>query len=242
MNLSSFSFVIQFTVIVVVMVILQLIRKESLEVKKIQITFLLLVSYFFIYKSDWRFCICIVSITILTFLFGGLIEKSHNPKILMMGSTVLILCLAYFKYTNFFVNSFRLIAGLDSVTLNIILPLGISFYIFSSLSYLIDVYRGEHSAEKNLLYFALYIAFFPKLMAGPIVRGKEFLPQMKEYRGIQWDEFKVGIQIFAFGLFKKIVLADHLGVFVDDVFHAPVAFNTGTIILAAISYSLQIYY
>lgn len=139
-------------------------------------------------------------------------------------------------------NSFRSIAGLDSVTLNIILPLGISFYIFSALSYLIDVYRGDYPAEKNILHFALYIAFFPKLTAGPIVRGKDFFPQVKEYRGIQWDAFKAGIQIFVFGLFKKIVLADHLGVFVDDVFHAPTAFNTGTIILAAICYSLQIYF
>ena len=128
------------------------------------------------------------------------------------------------------------------MTLNIVLPIGISFYIFSALSYLIDVYRGDYPAEKNILYFALYIAFFPKLTAGPIVRGKDFFPQVKEYRGIQWDAFKAGIQIFVFGLFKKIVLSDHLGVFVDDVFHAPVAFNTGTVILAAVSYSLQIYF
>ena len=132
--------------------------------------------------------------------------------------------------------------GLDSVTLNIILPLGISFYVFSAIAYLIDIYRGEYPAQKNILNIALYIAFFPKLTAGPIVRGKDFFPQVKEYRGIQWDAFKAGIQIFVFGLFKKIVLADHLGVFVDDVFHVPTAFNTCTVILAAVSYSLQIYF
>ena len=108
-------------------------------------------------------------------------------------------------------NSIRNIIGFDSVTLNIILPLGISFYIFSSLAYLIDVYRGDYSAEKDFICFALYISFFPKLTAGPIVRGKDFFPQVKEYRGVQWDSFKAGIQIFVFGLFKKIVLADHLG-------------------------------
>ena len=79
------------------------------------------------------------------------------------------------------------------------------------------------------------------MIAGPIIRGKDFFPQVEEYRGVNWDAFKTGIQIFVFGLFKKIVLADHLAVFVDDVFHAPSAFNTGTVILGVISYSLQIY-
>ena len=120
--------------------------------------------------------------------------------------------------------------------------MGISFYIFSALAYLIDVYREEYKAEKSILNVALYIAFFPKLTAGPIVRGKDFFPQVREYRGVELKAFEAGIQIFVFGLFKKIVLADHLGVFVDDVFFAPAAYNTGTVILAAISYSLQIYF
>ena len=103
-------------------------------------------------------------------------RKKRSKIILWGGCIALVLFLAYFKYTNFFYNSFRLLAGLDSITLNIILPIGISFYIFSALSYLIDVYRGDYSSETNILYFALYIAFFPKLTAGPIVRGKDFFP------------------------------------------------------------------
>ncbi len=150
--------------------------------------------------------------------------------------------LGFFKYMNFFINSFRSVTGRDHVTLNIILPMGISFYVFSVISYLVDVYRGEIKAEKNLIHYAMYIAFFPKLTAGPIVRAKDFLPQIKAYRGLKLTDFETGIQIFVLGLFKKIVLADHLGVFVDDVFHAPSAFSTGTVILAAISYSLQIYF
>ena len=245
MTLNSFSFLLYFTVLVAVLFVLQLFRRNEKNVwitTRLQIWMLLFFSFFFICKSDWRFCICVVAVTLLAYLFGRLIDGKRSKLILSAGIILLVLFLAYFKYTNFFVTSFKSIAGLGSVTINIILPIGISFYIFSALSYLIDVFRGDYPAEKNILHFALYIAFFPKLTAGPIVRGKHFFPQVKEYRGTQWEPFKAGIQIFVFGLFKKIVLADHLGVFVDDVFHAPIAFNTGTVILAAVSYSLQIYF
>lgn len=107
---------------------------------------------------------------------------------------------------------------------------------------MIDIYRGRYDAEKNILNFALFISFFPKITAGPIVRGDEFLPQVKKYQGIKSQNFQDGIQIFVIGLFKKIVLSDRLGVFVDDVFFAPTAYNTLTVLLAMVSYSLQIYF
>ena len=242
MNLNSFSFIIYFICAIVVMGVLQIVRKKDSNIITLQFLFLLAFSFFFILKSDWRFCICITAVILLTYSLGLILNKTHSFKILMGGSMALVIFLAYFKYTNFFINSFRSIAGMDSVTLNIILPVGISFYILSALSYLIDVYRGDYPAEKNILHFALYVSFFPKLTAGPIVRGKDFFPQIKNYRGITWAAFEAGIQVFVFGLFKKIVLADHLSVFVNDVFHAPTAFNTGTVILGAISYSLQIYF
>ena len=242
MSLNDFSFAILFLFILALMTGLQLFRKKAKGIRQIQIVILLLISLFIISLSNYVFLLCILFVIVFTYCTGIALYKT-NSKILFIASLIILICfLGYFKYCSFFVNSFRSIIGLDSVTLNIILPIGISFYIFSALSYLIDVYRGDYPAEKNILFFALYIAFFPKLTAGPIVRGKEFFPQVREYRGIEWEAFKAGIQIFVFGLFKKIVIADHLGVFVDDVFHAPVAFNTGTVILAAISYSLQIYF
>ncbi len=158
-----------------------------------------------------------------------------------MGGICLLIVLGYFKYADFFIESFASAFHLNAGTLNLVLPLGISFFTFSGLSYLLDVYRGTCAAEKNLLDFGLYMALFSKITAGPLVRWTDLRPQIKEYRGICLPALNDGIQIFVFGLFKKMVLADHLGVFVDDVFFAPLAYSTGTVILSAFSYSLQIY-
>lgn len=116
-----------------------------------------------------------------------------------------------------FLQGFTKLLGRESISFNIILPIGISFYTFTGMSYIIDVYRGKYKADKKILYYALFISFFPKLTAGPIVRGNNFFPQIKKYKGLVLQKFSVGIQIFVFGLFKKIVLADHLRIFVDDV-------------------------
>lgn len=242
MSLNSFNFIIYFTIFLIPLTVFQLLGRKSKVFGRIQLVTLLLFSYFFIIKSNWRFCVSVIAVTAVTYSFGLLIEKSRSKSLLIVGGIVLIGWLGYFKYTDFFVSSFRGIMGFDSITLNIILPIGISFYVFSALAYLIDVYRGDYKAERDVLDFSLYIVFFPKLTAGPIVRGKDFFSQARDYRGVEWESFKIGIQIFVFGLFKKVVLADHLGVFVDDVFHAPTAFNTSTVILAAVSYSLQIYF
>lgn len=243
MSLNSFNFVISGIGLSIILGVLQLFKKKIDVVGRVQLFFLLLFSYFFIFTSDLKFCLCVLIVTIITYICGRQMEKSAgNRKVMIVGSILLIGFLAYFKYTNFFISSFSALTNRNAATLNIILPMGVSFYIFSALSYLIDVYRGDYDAEKNILDFALYISFFPKLTAGPIVRGVDFFPQIKNYRGIEWEAFKAGIQIYVFGLFKKMVIADHLGVFVDDVFHAPAAFNTGTVILAAVSYSFQIYF
>jgi alginate O-acetyltransferase complex protein AlgI len=151
--------------------------------------------------------------------------------------------LGIFKYFNFFVASFAELFSIRHVNaLHIILPVGISFYTFQSLSYTIDVYRGKINPEKDFSKLALYIAFFPQLVAGPIVRASEFLPQLEENRNINLNNFKIGIQIFVFGLFKKVVIADWLSVFVDDVFKAPNAFHAISLILAVVAYSIQIYF
>ena len=250
MGLNSLVFIPQFVVLVMVLLMLQLIRSKRWEhrVVRVQETILLFYSYFFIGWADWRFSICVIMVTNFTYCCGLLIERykqekqiSKTKKTLFVGGLTLMLVLGYFKYTNFFINGVNQAFGLDISTVKIILPLGLSFFTFSAFSYLADVYRGACKAERDLLEFALYMALFTKITAGPIVRWLDFKPQIKEYRGIKLYALKQGVQIFAFGLFKKMVLADHLGVFVDDVFRTPRAFNTTTVILSAISYSLQIY-
>ena len=243
MSLNGFRFLILFAAIFFILLLLQVGRKGKADYicGRIQLVILLLFSYALIFSVDIRFGICILAETVITYIIGRLIKNCQ--KILTGGGiTLLLLMLGYFKYSDFFVNSFRGLIGADSITLNIIVPMGISFYTFTAISYLIDVYRGKYEAEKDLLNFSLFIAFFPKLTAGPIVRGDCFLSQARQYKGIKIENFEAGIQIFVFGLFKKMVLADHLGVFVDDVFFAPSAYNTFTVFLAVLSYTLQIYF
>ncbi|MEY8515917.1 MBOAT family O-acyltransferase [Lachnospiraceae bacterium 29-84] len=137
--------------------------------------------------------------------------------------------------------SFQRLLGNDDIALNLILPLGISFYSFSAIGYLVDL--GRNKVEpRDLKDVALYLAFFPKITSGSIQRSGDFFRQMDQRRRIGWATFSIGIQIFMFGLFKKIVLADRLSVFVDQVYDAPGAFGSLTVFLAAIAYSLQIYF
>lgn len=177
-----------------------------------------------------------------TALILSKIESIEKRKwILGAGIVTILFMLGYFKYCSFFVNSFFSLLG-KNTALQIMLPIGISFYSFTAISYMIDVYRGSYEGEKNLLYVSLFISFFPKVTAGPIIRGDCFLPQIKDYKGIRLSNIRDGIQIFIFGMFKKIVLADRLGVFVDDVFLAPSAYHTLTVAWAVLSYALQIYF
>lgn len=197
--------------------------------------FLLLASYFFYGWWDWRFCFLLLFVTAVSYVTA---LYSQKKWIYFAGIVVPLFVLGLFKYFNFFLESFG-----ATFTLKIILPVGISFYTFQALSYVIDVHRKKIPVEKDFIKLALYISFFPQLVAGPIVRASDFLPQLYESsRKLTVHNFAIGIQIIAMGFFKKVVLADHLSVFVDDVFRVPVAFHWATIILAVVSYSLQIYF
>jgi len=216
-------------------------KKNSL---KLNHAILLGASYLFLGLSDWLFCLLLLLLTLVTYFCAIGIEKKNQPKLFMLiGVICPLVMLGVFKYANFFLSSFEKVFGKeDLVTLNLILPLGISFFTFSAISYVVDVYRKKHSASNDFVKVALYISFFPKLIAGPIMRASEFLPQLDEDRTVSFKNIEVGLQIFIFGLFKKVVLADHLAVFVNEVFATPVAFSSQTVVLAAVSYSLQIYF
>ncbi len=234
MSFASIDFAIFFIIVIVVTLIIQ--KFFSKNIKQL---FLFIASYFFYGYWDWRFCFLLLFIT-LTSYFSA---KSHKKMIYGMGIAIPLIVLGFFKYFNFFLNSFFSITHQNHTsTLNIILPIGISFYTFQALSYVIDVHRGKIEVENNFIKLALYLSFFPQLVAGPIIKAHEFLPQLEEDRKINLENFKYGIQLITFGLFKKIVLADHIALLVDDVFFCPSAYHWTTIILAVISYSIQIYF
>ena len=196
---------------------------------------LLAASYAFIIYADFRFALAIAALTIMTWLFA------KKEKLIPLGIVLAVVSLGFFKYTNFFIESFSKLFGNDFTALNLIIPIGVSFYTFSAISYLVDVKRGKVKAD-NLLYVALYLSSFPKLTSGPIQRSGDFFEQAHSDRAIGFDSFKTGIQIFVFGLFKKIVLADRLSVFVNQVYATPKAFGSLTVLLAVIAYSFQIYF
>ena len=217
----------------------KLAEKTQLSLKH---TILLIASYVFYGWWDYRFCFLMLLLTGVAWFCAKQIYENKAKKLFVaIGVVFPLLILGFFKYFNFFVSSFSALFGeKSSAVLNIILPVGISFYTFQSMSYTIDVLRGvipSHSFSN----VALYISFFPQLVAGPIVKASDFMPQLKSNHPLKLADFQKGIQIFMFGVFKKIVIADNLSVFVDDVFSKPLAFSSVSVVLAVISYSIQIY-
>ena len=154
--------------------------------------------------------------------------------------------LCYFKYANFFLQSLEgalhVLGATGSLpVLRVILPIGISFYTFEAINYTVDVYRRRIPAERNVDHFLLFILFFPHLVAGPIVRAADFLPQIRQRRHWDWLRLQVGLGWFAIGLFKKMVIAERMSLFVDPVFACPVHYHAGAVWAATIAYFLQVY-
>ena len=233
MSFASIDFVIFFAVVYGGCYLIE--RTCPVRVKEL---FLRAASYFFYGYWDWRFCFLLLFVTVSSYLTA---KHADNKAVFAVGVIVPLLVLGYFKYANFFLDSASAIIGKELGTLRIILPVGISFYTFQALSYVIDVRRKKIETEHDFVRLALYVSFFPQLVAGPIVKASEFLPQLKEDRHTSLQNFERGIQIMAFGLFKKIVLADHLSVFVDDVYSKPEIFHWSTLLIVAMAYYMQIY-
>lgn len=192
-------------------------------------------SFLFVLLIDYRFFLILLALSVSTWAF------SLKKKLTIFGIVVSILVLALFKYFNFFVQEFCALFHVSAKPLNIFLPLGISFYTFSAIGYLIDVRRGKVDA-KRFIDVALYLSFFTKIISGPIVKSYVFFEQEENFRHVGWQTFLPGIQYFVFGIFLKMVLADNLAPFVDQVFETPGAFSGPTILLSVFSYSLQLYF
>lgn len=209
---------------------------------------LLIVSYIFYSYWDVRFLLLMIFQTFISYIIAWKIDQGPQnrekwqKKYLIFGIIVLLSILGFFKYFNFFISSFNHAFGLEEATLlKIILPIGISFYTFQAISYLVDVYRGEVKARKSFLQISLYISFFPQLVAGPIVRSTDFLYQLDNNHDLSVSQTMEAMQIFLFGLIKKIVIADRLAVAVDAVFAAPAAYDAPSLIMAVLAYMIQIY-
>lgn len=213
----------------------------------VQKRFLLLASYYFYGYWDWRFLGLILFSTIVDYWIGIHLAKCRKERklfFLLISLFTNLGLLGFFKYYNFFVESFNTslaFLNINLEALNIILPVGISFYTFQTLSYSIDIYRKRLCPSKNFFDFALYVSFFPQLVAGPIVRATDLLPQFENERNISLNDIFEGAKQFIFGLFKKVFIADRLAFFVDRVFENYSVFDSLTIWLAVICYAIQIY-
>jgi D-alanyl-lipoteichoic acid acyltransferase DltB (MBOAT superfamily) len=177
---------------------------------------------------------------------GKTAEKSKRKKYLILSLFANLGILFSFKYANFFNDSLRMMLDqfnifYDFPGFNVLLPVGISFYTFQSLSYSIDVYRGQKEPERNPIKFALYVAFFPQLVAGPIERSTRLLPQFDRRTRFDYDRFISGLRLMLWGFFKKVVIADRLAIYVNEVYNSPAEYQGLTLILATYFFAFQIY-
>ncbi|TGM99823.1 MBOAT family O-acyltransferase [Leptospira dzoumogneensis] len=213
--------------------------------------FLLIVSYIFYMSWNWKFGGLILLSTLIDFFLADLIFESKNQvfrKRMIVISLVLnlVFILGFFKYYGFLsenLNALLHTLGFQSLfpVLKIVLPVGISFYTFQSLSYTIDVYRGAIPSEKNFIRFALFVSFFPQLVAGPIVTAKSFLPQLQTEKKIEDIPFRKAIRYFLMGYFKKVVLSDNISPIADLIFKNPDVYSTEALWLGAFLFWVQVY-
>ncbi len=218
---------------------------------KFQNLLILVSSYVFYGWWDYRFLSLIFFSTIVDYIIGLNIPKQNsekNQKLLLWCSVLFNLSvLGFFKYYNFFVDSWvELFSSvgyeIKSVwTLNIILPVGISFYTFQTMSYTIDIYKKKLEPTKDFISFASFVSFFPQLVAGPIERASNLLPQILKKREFQKEQGIQGLRLILWGMFKKVVIADSLAPIVDDIYSNYQDFGGGTLWLGAIFFSFQIY-
>jgi len=207
-------------------------------------------SYLFYGWWDWRFLFLILISTCIDFFIGNFMSNQLIVKkkklLLYLSLTTNLGILIFFKYYNFFVESFidafgNLGIHLSPSTLNIILPVGISFYTFQTLSYTIDIYRGNIKATKDFVAFSAFVSFFPQLVAGPIERATNFLPQFYKKRVFNLDLATIGLRQIVWGLFKKVVIADNCAQYANEIFGQYQNYSSLTLIIGAVCFAFQIY-
>ena len=211
---------------------------------------LLVASYFFYGCWDWRFLSLIWLSTLIDYWVGNRLHATESPRLrrayLLVSICTNMAILGFFKYYNFFAdNLYALLLGLgihvEPWRLRIILPVGVSFYTFQALSYTVDIYRRTLKPAENLLNFALFVAYFPQLVAGPIERAAHLLPQVERPRVVTWKGIEEGGWLMLWGFFKKIVVADNLAGIADSLFSGRVELTAGSVLIGLYAFAFQIY-
>ena len=235
---------LEFGIFILIVLIIFWLLKSRFYYQKI---LLLLSSNFFYGYYDYRFLL-ILNFTIFSdFISGILINKTSNrlfqKLILIIAITISLLLMFYFKYLNFIIQILNDSFNLHIFKLNIILPIGISFYTFHGISYLIDVYNKKIKSESSILNYSLFVSYFPLLVAGPIERAGNLLNQFKKKKNIfDYSSFVNGMQLILIGFFKKIVLSDNLSLFVDDIYINSENYNGATLMIGTFFFAFQIYF
>ena len=216
--------------------------------RQTQNLFIVVASYVFYGWWAWRFLVLIFITTLLSFLSGLLIEKYRDKAKWICGTNIAINIgiLCYYKYVNFFADNLETLINqfgyqLDWVTLDVILPVGISFYTFQALSYTIDVYRRDTNATKDFIAFTSFISFFPQLVAGPIERSTNLLPQFLKPRRFDYTNAVIGMRQILWGFFKKLIIADNCAQLANSIFDNYQDCNASLLLLGALFFTFQIY-
>lgn len=241
MLFNSFEFLVFFPVVVGVYL---------LTPQRYRWTWLLAASYYFYMCWKAEYLVLILISTLIDYVAGlrmGRTEAVRERRFWLVTSLLANLGILFaFKYANFFGESLSAVFDqfnimLDVPVFNVLLPVGISFYTFQSMSYTIDVYRGEKTPERHLGYFALYVAFFPQLVAGPIERSTRLLPNLRHRAPLTTDRLVSGLQLMLWGFFKKLVIADRVAIYVNEMYGAPWEQDGLTLLVATYFFAFQIY-
>ena len=207
-------------------------------------------SYYFYMSWKLEYVFLIIASTIVDYIAGIRMEANpalRNKRFFLIMSLVVNLGLLFtFKYFNFFNENIREVFNIFSITyhipaLDLLLPVGISFYTFQTLSYTIEVYRGNYRAERHLGYFALYVAYFPQLVAGPIERPGNLLPQLRQHHEYSYSNVTDGLKLMAWGFFKKLVIGDRIAIFVDHVYSTPADFHGMNLLIPTMLFHIRVY-
>lgn len=248
MLFNSVDYLIFFTIVFTIYYILP---------RRTRYIWLLVSSYFFYMRWNAKYALLLFGCTVVTYIAGIFIENVNSSEdrreyiyikkgILSICLFILIGALIYYKYFEFimgYINKMLRYVHFREISIqyNIILPVGISFFVLQSLGYVIDVYRGEILAERNFFKYALFVSFFPQLVAGPIERSKNLLKQLSCSGTLTWEKFRHGVLLILYGLCCKVVIADRIANIVKTVYGAPETYMGAYILYAAILFSFQIY-